>query len=426
MAEPAYTIERLGPIIDEPPPHQANPADEGEGRPPVKFEISSYVPTPAHHIPPRDFIYPPYFIRGFTSITAATGASGKSSLLTVEALSMSTALPLLGIAPKRPFRVLICNLEDPKEEVERKLAAAIKHFKIRPDQIGNRLFIFDGRKQNLIIATQSNKGTQVNEELIAEIIRVICENLIDVVIIDPFISSHGVSENDNSAMDAVAKAFNRICDEGQCSVHLVHHLRKSNGDTPTTDSARGAKSPTDAARAVRLIVGMTAEQGEQAGVDNHRLYFQVLDGKMNLAPPNEKGRWFRLVPVDLENATGDCPSDRVAVVEPFEWPDAAADVTVSTMFEIRRRIGEGEWRDSEQSEAWAGRVVADVMGLDTTNKGDRHRIKKLLAMWKASGALKVVMKPDAQRRPRPHVVPGDFNEGFSPPPGGGAEHGGAV
>ena len=63
---------------------------------------------------------------------------------------------------------------------------------------------------------------------------------IDVLIVDPFVSSHAVTENDNMAIDAVVKAWARVADAANCAILLVHHTRKENGAKITADSARGA------------------------------------------------------------------------------------------------------------------------------------------------------------------------------------------
>ena len=52
---------------------------------------------------------------------------------------------------------------------------------------------------------------------------------IDVVMIDPFISSHQVPENDNNAIDAVAKTWTMIADITNTAIDLAHHTRKTGG-----------------------------------------------------------------------------------------------------------------------------------------------------------------------------------------------------
>ena len=52
---------------------------------------------------------------------------------------------------------------------------------------------------------------------------------------------------------------------------------------------------------VRVVNRMSKEEGEKAGVENHRLYFRTYNDKANLAPPADKSDWFELKSVDLGN-----------------------------------------------------------------------------------------------------------------------------
>jgi hypothetical protein len=60
--------------------------------------------------------------------------------------------------------------------------------------------------------------------------------------IDPFIKSHRITENDNPLMDAVVTTFNEIANDTNCAVELVQHARKTGGNDITIDDARGASS----------------------------------------------------------------------------------------------------------------------------------------------------------------------------------------
>ena len=91
---------------------------------------------------------------------------------------------------------------------------------------------------------------------------------IDVVIVDPFVSSHRLNENDNSGMDLVVKAWGRIAEQGHCAVELVHHVRKSQaGQAAAYGDARGASALTDAARHVRRLVKMSPDEAKLADIE---------------------------------------------------------------------------------------------------------------------------------------------------------------
>ena len=58
-------------------------------------------------IPPRRWIYGRHYIADYASATLAQGAAGKSSLVIVEALSIITGRPLLGVTPNETGNVWI-------------------------------------------------------------------------------------------------------------------------------------------------------------------------------------------------------------------------------------------------------------------------------------------------------------------------------
>jgi hypothetical protein len=167
-------------------------------------------------IPKRRWLYKPHYIRQFTSLTISTGGVGKSSLVIAEALAMVSGKPLLGITPEvqsegRKLRVWYWNGEDPLEELNRRFAATIKHFELKPDDIGDRLFLDTGRVQPIIIAEEIRREVQVYVPVVKAVIETITDNKIDVLIVDPFVTCHRVHENDNAAIGRVAKAWAHIC-----------------------------------------------------------------------------------------------------------------------------------------------------------------------------------------------------------------------
>ena len=91
--------------------------------------------------PPRDFIYPGIYVRKNLTLTTARGGTGKSSIVMTENVAMATKLPLLGVDPIGDLRVAYWNGEDSPEELERRLYAICKHYRITKKQLGDRLFV---------------------------------------------------------------------------------------------------------------------------------------------------------------------------------------------------------------------------------------------------------------------------------------------
>ncbi len=223
---------------------------------------------------------------------------------------------------------------------------------------------------------------------------------IDVLIVDPFVSSHQVEENDNGAIDMVAKEWAALADRCNCAIELVHHTSKAYGTVLTTEMARGASALISAARSARVFNRMTDEERESAGIkDPAATYFNVTRDKANLAPPS--GRvWRRMVSVDLGQG------DHVGVAEQWDWPDDFDGLKPDTILQVQKAIDGRVLRYSDQSPDWVGLVIADVLHLHP--KDDRRRIKRMIETWLGSGVLAKGEAMDSKRMKRPTVEVGEW------------------
>lgn len=365
----------------------------------------------AASLPRREWLYGHRLVRKFVSATVAPGGVGKSSLVLGEALSMVSGVDFLKQSPGlKPLRVWLWNLEDPRDEIERRVQAACIHHGLSAADVGDRLYIDSGREQRLVLARADRNGATivapVSDALVAECLA----RSIDVLIVDPFVSSHAVPENDNNAIDLVTKEWARIADRAGCAVELVHHTRKMIGTESevTTESARGGKALTDACRMVRTVNRMTESEAATAGVESRRLFFRTYDDKANLAPPAEKSEWFQLLNVELGNGSLGSPGDRVGVVGRWTWPSIFDDVSVADLRRVQVLVGAGEnrWRDHFQSPDWVGRAVAQVLKLDPEK--DRRRILAILKVWMANGAFVRVAGKDSKGNERGYIKVGEW------------------
>lgn len=354
-------------------------------------------------IPARQWLYGRHLIRKFLSLDIAAGGIGKSSVKIVEALAMTTGRDLLGKEVHGgPLNVWIYNLEDPDEETERRIHAAAIRFDIKPEEVGGRLFVNSGRDQPLVIAEETDSGARIMRPVVNALVETMQARAIDVLTVDPFVSSHMVSENDNRAIDMVAKEWSRIADVCNCSINLVHHVRKSNGMEVSAESSRGAISLIGAARSVIVYNRMTKEEGERAGIEPAKrgFYFRTQSDKANLAPP-EAADWHRMNNVDLPNG------DQVGVACRWEWPDAFEGVSSYHLQQVQARVSQGQYRKDTQASAWVGHVVAEVLNLDP--KTDRPRIKDIVKTWVDTDMLRYVEGEDDNRRPRIFVEVGTWH-----------------
>src|SRR5262249_13622370 len=155
------------------------------------------------------------------------GGVGKTSEIQVEIAAMVAGRDLLDVKPKRPYRVWYINLEDPREEIERRVCAIFKHYGITADDIGDRLFIASGRDRNFVIAREYRNAIEFDADVLENISKTIEDNSIDLVVIDPFVNCARFAENDNNKMAAIIEAFAAIAERQFCAIVLAHHVRKS-------------------------------------------------------------------------------------------------------------------------------------------------------------------------------------------------------
>lgn len=382
---------------------------------PLPGAAAVFVPTPAAwtdgtDIDPRAWLYDGHYIRKFVSATIAPGGVGKSALKLVEAVSMATGKGLLTGKNTKPLRVWLWNGEDPQDETRRRAAAIYRHFGITREDLGDRLFIDSGRSVEITLAKETRGGLTIVEPVRDALIDAIKKNRIDVLIVDPFVSSHQVSENDNTKIEAVAKTFCRVAERADCAIELVHHSRKTGGAEVGAEDSRGGSALINACRQVRVINQMTKDEAGKNRVDEatRRRYFRVDDGKANLSPYSEANTWFRIESVLLGNGRPGVDQDSVGVVTQWDKPAAADGLPVNAIELAQKAIATGEWRAHVNSnEKWVGRPIAEALGMDLTSKTQKGRVADLIKEWTEAGYFKIVKRPDDNGDERPFCIIGN-------------------
>jgi hypothetical protein len=364
-------------------------------------------------LPVWDFLYGRHLLRNTVSATAAMGATGKSSMSIAEALAMVTGRPLLRVSSLfhkvEPLRVLLINLEDNREAVDKRIAAAMKHYKLTPEDIDGRLFTIAKGELRFKIAAQARSGmVEPNEPAIRGMTAFLLEKKIDVLSIDPFIATHSVVENDNTAIRNVIECYDLIAEGANCAVSIWHHTRKANGQEASIDSARGAGAFADACRSVRVLETMSKTEAKELGLQYAGSYFRSFSGKLNFAPPSEQSDWYHFVSVRLNNGPvfegTSFLGDEVGVVEAWDHPlkgGKAVDLSIEQISEIQRVIASSdEWREDVRADMWAGKAIASALNIDV---GETKRLKSILSKLIFTGQLKRVTRKDKKREDRVYV-----------------------
>jgi hypothetical protein len=376
-------------------------------------------------IPRRQFLYGFELRRKQVSATIAPGAAGKTTLKVGRALCMVTGQNRLGHAVwNGPHRVALWNLEDELEECEKTVHAFMKLWGLTQDDLGGRLFIMGSDSvgsNGLKLAVESDfgGGFRLQRPVGDGLIEAITEHGIDYLDIDPFVSSHAVDENSNQAIDAVAKEWLRVAQEGNpaaggCAIGLAHHIRKTTAAEFTAQDARGAGAMINAARSCLVLQRMSKEAAEELQIEecDRKRYFSVYDDKNNKAPPAVSAEWYEFVSVGLGNADvgSDGPEDDIGAIQRWSAPNVFGGVTSRQLYHIQTLIEKNPNQARKHSTAnqWVGKLVARVLDWNLDEKGTEARIKKMVSTWLATGALRTVERLNEKRETVPYVEVGTW------------------
>jgi RecA-family ATPase len=363
-------------------------------------------------IEPRRWIYAHHYLRSFVSVLASAGGIGKTSLQIVEALAIVTGRPLLGEEVKERTNVWIVNLEDPLEEIQRRVLAAMRHYGIKPAEVEGRLFVNAGRDFSLKFGIQTREGVLPNTKLVEYLCKKIPEKQIGCVFIDPFVGAHNINENDNMAVNAIVAEIRRVADETKCAIGLVHHIRKGNGEDASIDSVRGAGSLIGAARAARVVNKVSEDDAMKLGVDMDKAkgIFRVDDGKANLAPPADKSTYRQMIGVKIDNG------EWIGVCVPFDLPDEWKGMTDAVVNEMLRMIELGPRTDDgsqeyysirpQDKDRFAGRVITTFAFDDPAHMKNDGQAKRIIKTWHDKGLIEEFeYRSESQRKDRKGVRP---------------------
>jgi hypothetical protein len=360
---------------------------------------SARLPDPTT-IPPRPWLYGTHILRGYVSVLVAPGGVGKTGYAMGVALSLAIGRALFADKVFQRVNVAVLNLEDPLDELERRLAALMICHRVDRAEVQDRYFLYSSDDRRLTIAALSDDGYEIVHPDEQAIIREIQAHTIGVLFVDPFAESHELEENSNPQMIKAAAAWRRIARATGCAIFLLHHVRK--GAAADIDAARGAKALTDSARVGLILSAMTEDEANEFDVapENRWSYVRLDDAKSNMAAKAGAAKWFELHSIELGNGTAAYPNgDRVAAIAPWKPPSAMGDLTVFQCNQALDVIDEGPREGvrythnrSGKSTRWAGQVLIDLFAV-----GEK-RAAAVLATWLKAGVLEIRKYDDAEQR----------------------------
>lgn len=406
----------------------AEPFTPAAAAEPLKIKASPFRWPDHRTLPRRPWVWGRWLLLNTVSATVAPGGVGKSSFVASMLLSLASGRQdILGKTVwAGPKRVWYWNLEDGLAELEMQLVAAAMFHRVGQDACEDRIFLDSGPEgAELRIAVEDRDGYRIAVPVVEALVAELSERRIDVLVVDPFVSSHSVGESDNGAIDAVVKTWASIAKRAGCAVVLVHHSKKLGGDRVTAESSRGASALVSAARVTLVLNRMDTAEAQRFGIaedKERRRLFTVQDDKANRAPA-EDAQWFRLASQNVDNATGEddpfgSDGDSVGVVTRWIPPDAFDGITVDHLRRVQAVVAAGEYKAHHMASDWVGNAVADVLGVDVQDKAQRARILKMIGAWEANGALRTEERKDQNRQMKKYMVVGKAADDLPATPAG--------
>jgi len=145
---------------------------------------------------------------------------------------MAAGKQLLQDRIMRPLRVVLINLEDNRSTMDKRIAAAMRHYKLKPSQIGDRLTVIAKGEIKFKIAKRLPNGeVERNEQVMKALTELMKEKKADVLSIDSFVRTHKVRENENSEIEQVIECYEEISLKAECAVHAPQpQVRRRKGD----------------------------------------------------------------------------------------------------------------------------------------------------------------------------------------------------
>jgi hypothetical protein len=339
--------------------------------------------------PPRQWLLANQFCRKFLSGLLAPGATGKTALRTLQAMSLATGRELCGQHVFKRCRVLMVSLEDDKDELQRRIAAARLHYGIDPAELKGWLFC--AAPKGFKLAEVNNKGARQIGMLEKMLRRTIEQRKPDLVMLDPFIKLHALEENDNGAMDFVCDLLVQLAIEYDIAVDAPHHTKKGQLTAGDTDVGRGASSARDAGRLIYTLTRMSEDEAKAFAMkpEERPLYVRLDSGKVNTAPPSREATWFKLIGVPLGNGNAEYPNgDDVQTLirwhPPETWEGLSSVQLNAALTEIEAGLPNGQ-RYSDAPKAGT-RAAWQVVQRHCPDKSEKQ-CREIIGTWVKNGVL---------------------------------------
>jgi len=376
-------------------PADAEPISE-EPLPPM-VAIKSLAPFDVTQIPVRPWVIPGWLLKRNLAMLIAPPGVGKSTITLQQAIAIAAGKDWAGFRIARPGNVMLVNVEDDQDEMQRRCAAALEVMGLTQADIEGKLFIRDGERDFLIIKSNVN-GEVVWSPLVEELTETIKRHDIAVLIVDPFAETLSGDENSNDTMKKGATGFRQVARDGDCAVMLVQHTGKAASRAAgDMNASRGGSAQIGVVRTAATIFDMSVEDAAKFGLpDRERhLYIKWDDAKSNQSLKSGDTNWFKKISVDIGNGTGLHESDSVGAMAPWTPPDVFDSITITIANQILDELAGGTFKEDRRAKSngdWAGCPIMRI-----ADRSEEQAVR-ILKEWRSNGVIETFKDKDQTTR----------------------------
>lgn len=332
-------------------------------------------------LPRREWILGRFLLAGKVTVLIAPPGAGKSIFSIMACISTITGSELVGMTPYIQGPALIINNEDDLDEINRRVHAILREYDLAPFNLLDQLHIHSGVETPFIIAKRNLDGG-VRPLDYEQIKAYVIKHQIKVVVCDPFIETHQVSENSNEEIAQVGRLYRKLAVEANCAVLLIHHTRKptqgkADGYAGNADSGRGASALMGVARIASTLYTMTDKDAKKYSIPSseRHTYIRLDDAKANLSLMSGVARWFRKDTLKLPNG------DDVGVLRLQALAESVVDDDAELLSTIIRVMGANNLSDALVKQISSLISAGELTGKFQTAAAITKQVKALLEEW---------------------------------------------
>ena len=193
--------------------------------------------------PPTEFIWGEYLPRGTTTLFAAHGGTGKSTIGLMLAVATAVGLPLLGV-PTKAAPAIFVSLEDGARIVRDRLGRICRWLNVEPARLAGRLFILDGTENPELYQADNRNKAGEESRAYAELLALVQSTGAGLVLIDNASDAYGGDEIVRRQVRGFIRSLNLIAQHGDAAVMLLAHVDKTTSRAGKSDNGEGYSGST--------------------------------------------------------------------------------------------------------------------------------------------------------------------------------------